>query len=202
MLSPTAEEVVLALPTPVVPVRHARSTIILGSLATVRESGRFSEYEARLSASHRDVLLNLVAGAWVPLDLAFAHYQACDELGFTRDQAVANGRATFDKTSGTLLGTVIRMAKEAGVSPWTIFPQYQRFWSRAYDGNGVAVYNLGPKEVRVDIVQSRLVESRYYRDALRGLLIGVTELFCTKAYVTERPGRLAPMSASFRMQWA
>jgi len=44
-----------------------------------------------------------------------AHYEACDGLELPVDQQVANGRSTFDKTSGTLMGTIIRMAKEAGV---------------------------------------------------------------------------------------
>jgi len=196
------EEVVLALPTPVIPIRNARSTVLIGSLASVREAGRFAEYEVQLTLAHREILLNLVAGTWVPIDIAYAHYDACDHLGFTPDQQVANGRSTFDKTSGTLLGTVIRMAKEAGVSPWTVFPQFQRFWSRGYDGNGISVYGSGPKEARMELVQSRLADSRYYRNALRGLVLGVTELFCKKAYVTERSGTRAPMSASFRVQWA
>jgi hypothetical protein len=199
---PPTEEVVLAMPTPIAPIRHARSTILLGSLATVREHGRGADYEARLSSAHREILVNLVAGVWVPIDVAYAHYDACEYLGFSVDQQVANGRSTFDKTSGTLLGTVIRMAKEAGVTPWNIIPQYQRFWSRAYDGNGVACFKLGPKEARVEVAQNRLCDSRYYRNALRGLLLGVTELFCAKAYVSERSGMRMPMGSSFRLQWA
>jgi len=190
------------MPTPIAPIRHARSTVLIGSIATIRESGRFAEYEARLSAAHRDILFNLVAGTWVPLDVAYAHYDACEYLSFPPEQQIANGRATFDKTSGTLLGTVIRMAKEAGVSPWNILPQYQRFWSRGYDGNGVAIFKLGPKEARIEVVQNRLCESRYYRNALRGLVLGVTDLFCTKSYASEKPGVRAPMAVTFRLQWA
>jgi hypothetical protein len=196
------DDVIMALPTPLLPIRHARSTVLLGSIATIRESGRLAEYEARLNPAHRDILFNLVAGTWVPVDIAYAHYDACEHLAFPVEQQVANGRATFDKTSGTLLGTVIRMAKEAGVTPWNILPQFQRFWSRGYDGNGVAVYRLGPKEARVDVVQNRLCDSRYYRNALRGLTAGVTEMFCSKAYVNERPGIRLPMGVSFRVQWA
>ena len=95
------------------PIRHARSTILIGSMATIRELGRISEYDARLSPAHRDILFNLVAGTWVPIDVAYGHYDACESLNLPVEQQVANGRATFDKTSGTLLGTVIRMAKEA-----------------------------------------------------------------------------------------
>jgi hypothetical protein len=190
------------MPKPVVPARHARSTVLIGSIASIREAGRFDEYAARLPPAYRDVLFNLVAGAWVPIDIALSHYEACETLGFPADQQVANGRSTFDRTSGTLLGTAIRMAKEGGVTPWTVFPYYQRFWERGYDGGGIGIVKTGPKEARVDLVAFRLADSRYYRNALRGLLTGVTELFCQKVYVTERPGMRHPASVMFRVQWA
>lgn len=78
------------------------------------------------------------------------------------------------------------MAKAGGMSPWSVFPYYQRFWERGYDGGGVRVIKRGPKEARVELVAFRLVDSRYFRSALRGLVTGVTELFSAKAYVAER----------------
>jgi hypothetical protein len=198
---PTSEDTVLALPTPVTPARHARSTVLLGSIATLREADRFDEYQARLPLEHRETLLNMVAGAWIPIDVALAHYETCNALALPLDRQVANGRATFDKTRGTLLGTMLRMARESGMTPWSVFPYYQRFWERGYDGGGIAVTRLGPKEARLDLVQFRLVECPYYRHAVRGLATGVLELFCQKAYVTERPGMRSPASVSFRMQW-
>jgi hypothetical protein len=134
--------------------------------------------------------------------VAFVHYETCDSLGLPVERQVANGRSTFDKTRGIFFGTMLRMAKESGVTPWTVSLSFQRFWERGYDGGGISVTKLGPKEGRVDIVQVRLCDCRYYRNALRGLLTGVLEPFCTKAYVTERPGMRAPASVSLRIQWA
>jgi hypothetical protein len=196
------EETILAFPAPVVPARHARSTVLIGSQTGLRERGHFDRYVSHLPPAHRETLLTMVAGAWLPIDVAIAHYDACEALGLPPDQQVALGRTTFDKTAGTLLGTAFRMARESGVTPWTVFPFYQRFWERGYDGGGLSVVKLGPKEARLDIVQVRVAECRYYRTALRGLAMGVLELFCQKAYVTERPGRRAPGSVCFRMQWA
>jgi hypothetical protein len=196
------EEIVLPFPNPIVPARHARSTILLGSQAAVRDAGRFEEYAALLRPTARDQLLNLVAGAWVPIELAAAHYEACEALGFPTDQQVQNGKATFDKTNVTLLGTVIRVAREAGVTPWGVVPHFQRFWERGYDGGGIGVWKTGPKEARMDIVRVPLNDSRYYRNAVRGLSIGVFGLFCAKAYSVERPGSRTPGSISLRIQWA
>jgi hypothetical protein len=197
-----ADETVLPLPTPLVAARHARSTVLLGSMAVVREAGRFDEYSARLPAEHREMLLGAIAGSWIPIDAALAHYETCEALNLPVDQQVQNGKAVFDKTRGTLLGTMLRMARESGISPWNVIPYFQRFWERGYDGGGLTVVRLGPKEARMDIVAFRLCDCRYYRNAVRGLTVGVLELFCTKAYVTERPGSRQASSMSMRMQWA
>ncbi len=196
------EDVVLPLPQPLVPARHARSTVLLSSIAGIREAGRYDDYVALLPVAYRPVLLGAVVGSWVPMSVAMVHYETCEALGFMVEQQVANGRSTFDKTRGIFLGTMLRMARESGVTPWSIIPYFQRFWERGYDGGGLRVTRLGPKEARMDIVQVPINDCRYYRNALRGLSLGVFELFCAKAYVAERPGPRAPGSASYRIQWA
>ena len=88
------------------------------------------------------------------------------------------------------------------MTPWSVMPHFQRFWERGYDGGGVRCTRLGPKEARLELVAVRVVDSRYYRNALRGLVMGVVELFCNKAYATESPGKRGPGTVSYRVQWA
>jgi len=175
--------------------------VLLGSIASIREAGRFDDYAARLPAAHKETLLGAVAGTWIPIDVAFVHYEVCESLGLSPERQIANGRATFDKMRGIFLGTMVHMARESGVTPWTVCPLFQRFWERGYDGGGISIVKLGPKEARMELVQFRLGDSRYYRNALRGLATGVFELFCKKAYVSETPGRRTPASVAFRVQW-
>jgi hypothetical protein len=143
-----------------------------------------------------------VAGAWIPIDIALSHYRACEGLNLAPEQQVANGRHTFDKTRGTLMGTLVRMAKAGGMTPWTVYPHFQRFWLRGYDGGGIRVTRIGPKEARLELVAFPLNDSRYYRHALRGLVMAVTELFCTKSYMIEKTTGRAPGTVSYRLQWA
>jgi hypothetical protein len=201
VLSPS-EEVILPMPSPVRVARHARTTVLLGSISCIRELGRFDEYVTHLPDADRKQLLDAVVGAWLPIEVAFSHYSACDALNFPVDQQVLNGRVTFDKSRGTLLGTIVKMAAQGGMTPWSVFPFFQRFWERAYDGGGVRIVKTGPKEARLELVAVRIADSRYYRNALRGLVMGVTELFCTKAYATETPGKRGPGTVSLRVQWA
>ena len=173
----------------------------MASIETVRGRGLFAEYERALPEQHKETLLDAIAATWIPLDAALAHYAACDSLGLTADQHVQCGRSTFDGARGTLLGTAVRMARGAGLTPWTFLPLLQRFWDRGFDGGAVTVSRAGPKDAYVTLVQCAVIASPYFRNGLRGLLAALMELTCTKAYVTDR----RPTSAttlSFRVQWA
>ncbi len=199
---PVALVTVLARPPLVVAASHARSTLLLGSIASLRDAGQLDEYRAALPAAHREILLSGVAGTWIPIEVAAAHYESCDRLCIPADQQLQNGRSTLDKTRGTIAGTVTRMARETGLTPWGVFPHFQRFWSRAFDGGAVCVAKLGPKEALVEVVGCPLADSLYFRNALRGMILGVTELFCRKAYVSEKAGARPWDSVSYRAQWA
>lgn len=193
-------EVILPFPAHIRPVRAIRSTVVVSSFAVLRQRGLFDAYTVALPPESREHLVHVVAAAWIPLDLALVHYAACDSLGLAPDTIAELGRGVFDRIRGTLLGTTVRMAKGAGVTPWTVLPQLQRFWDRAYQGGGLSVTRLGPKEARGDVVQARICESPYFRHALEGLLAGVLELFCQKAYVSILPAR-PPAGVSYKMQW-
>jgi hypothetical protein len=183
------------------PLRHARSTILLSSINVIRASSHWDAYLAALPPAYRGALLDAVAGTWVPIEAALAHYRACDGLNLPVDVQLANGRGTFERAGATIFGTITKMAREVGVTPWTLLPHMQRFWDRGYDGGGISVVEVGPKEARIEGIQVRLLESRYYRNALRGLLSAVLGMFTVKVYIVERPNVHGDDSAVYRAQW-
>ena len=193
-------DLVLDFPSPIAPVRHVRSTVMLGSVQSIRDAGHYDAYLAALDPAQRNPLLDAVVGMWMPLEVARAHYAACDALRLSPESQAELGRATFEKTKGTLLGTSVRMAQNVGVTPWTVLPFFQRFWLRGYDGGGVRIATTGPKEALVDLVESELLASTYHRNALRGLVGVIIAMFCQKVYITERPPRRAS-TIHFRVQW-
>ena len=201
-MPPPSVETLLPFPATVRPLNAARSTILLGSIAVIREAGRFDAYSALLPQEFCAPLFEAIAGTWIASSVALAHYRTCDLLDFSVDQQVANGRRTFERAGAVFFGTMMRMAKGAGVTPWTFLPHLQRFYERGYDGGGVAVYRVGPKEAHLAVVELGVCESRYYRTALRGLVGAMVEMFCNKAYLVElRPPR-GPRSMTLRVQWA
>ena len=72
-------------------------------------------YLAALPAKFQPEVVGAVAGMWLPVEVAFAHYEACSSLKLSREARLAMGRAVEEKIARTLLGTTVRMAREVGV---------------------------------------------------------------------------------------
>jgi hypothetical protein len=199
------EETLVPLPMPRAQIASAtrfRSTWIVSSLAALRESGHFDRYLIKLGFDHRDAILETVAGAWLPMTTARAHYDACDLLGLSLEEQLEMGRAVGKRTQASLLSTVVKAARGIGITPWGILPQVPRLWMRGIDGGGgAAVHRLGPKEARAEFVGCELLDVQYFRNAIRGVLLGSSTLFCERGYVHELPQRRAG-DVAFRLQWA
>jgi hypothetical protein len=182
-------------------MRQVRSTLLVSSLGAVRRAGHFDQYIARLDPSYRKLIVEAVAFAWFPVAVASAHYAACDGLNLSSEDKITIGRMTGSSIRDHLTRAAARVAKNVGMTPWTIFEQFPRFWARAFDGGGVGVQKVGPKEAIITYAQCVLLESRYFRGALKGVALGLVESVCTKAYMTEVKGG-ASSSATYRLQWA
>ena len=196
-------EQIIPLPAPRAQIPNAtrfRSTWIVSSLQSLRESGQFDRYLAALPIEHKEMLLECVAGVWLPMAAAKAHYLACDSLGLTLEEQLSMGRTVGGRAQGTLLATVVKTARGAGVTPWTIMPQFHRLWVRGIEGGAAAVTRIGPKEARAEFVACELLDIAYFRNALRGILLGSSTLFCRKAYIHELPNR-RPSDVTFSLQW-
>jgi hypothetical protein len=191
---------VLAFPSPTLPVTRVRSTVLLASVASLRDRGHFAAYAARLPHGLHETIVDNIAGVWVPVEDALAHYTACDDLALYAEAQRKLGEATWERTKGTLLGTVVRLARTAGATPWTFFPKFQRFWSRAYDGGGVRVLRVWPKDAQIDCVENVLFTSGYYRNAVRGLVSEVIRLFAATAVVRERAATRSS-AVTMHAQW-
>jgi hypothetical protein len=101
----------------------------------------------------------------------------------------------------TILGAAVRLAKTAGVTPWTIYGQLDRFWSRIAVGGAIGVVKLGPKEARASLEQCPVIAIPYFRNAVGGVLWGITDLFCQRAFVREVPRMRTATLAAYRSQW-
>jgi hypothetical protein len=177
-----------------------RSTWILASHRSLRDAGVFDRYLANVPSAYRADLLELVAGAWIPMAAARAHYAACDRLGLTVDEQLGMGQSVGGYVQRTVLATLVKAARGAGVTPWTIMPHFDRLWRRAVDGGSAEVFRLGPKEARAVFTGCELLEFTYFRNGLRGVLLRSGALFASKGFIHEIAAKQRD-EVEFRMQW-
>jgi hypothetical protein len=201
---PEVEEF-LALPLPrdrITLITQVRSTLLASSVRALQTRGDFERYLTVLPAELHERITQMVAGVWIPLEIAQAHYTACNQLGYGPTEFAEMGRDVGSRIHTSILSTVVAMAKNAGVTPWTIFAQFRRFWERIMVGGGIGVTKIGPKEAHVEVVGCPLVSIPYYRSAQRALFLGLIELFCTKAYASDVSRALTLTSMTYRFAWA
>jgi hypothetical protein len=202
---PPAEEVVLPFPAPSrarVPMcTHVKGTWVTSVVNTFRAQSFFDEYVRLLAPEARDVVLGAVTGDWVDIGVLLAHYEACDRLRLPAEEILRIGREASQHAQGSLLSVTARAAARAVMTPWTMLGQLQRFWNRLFHGGGAAVFKLGPKEARAELVQFPGCRYRHCQIATRGVLQTIAEIFCQRAYVIDLPKYATPTQMAVRIAW-
>jgi hypothetical protein len=200
-----ALEPLVALPTDpeaLAPVTRIRSTLLTSSLKTLDERGLRDRYFQRLAQEHHGSIRDLIAGVWVPTETAVAHYRACDALGLSPVEQLEIGLLVGQKIQGTLLGTLVTLTKQAGATPWTFLGRLNRLYDRLVIGGGLAVYRVAAKEAVVSAYNVPLFAIPYFATAWRGVIQGLCELFCSKAYVKSGTLATGGKKMTYVVSWA
>lgn len=183
--------------------QNVRGSLIASSLQTLKELGHYEHYLTRLPAAHRESVLFALASSWLPLELAEAHYQACDDMKLEDAQVVALGEAVSKRIMGTFLGTLFRTGRTVGAAPtpWLVLGQYHRVCERIIDGGRFMVTELGPKDA---IVQTRglpLFRFRYFRTATLGMFRGGVGMFSKSCVARELSARSSRDCLTVSLRW-
>jgi hypothetical protein len=181
-------------------VTHVRSSAIVTAQALLRESGKFADYTEGLPPEVRPAVFGIVPGTWVPIDTALAHHRAMDTLRLPPSEQMTLATGSGEKMQGALTGTIFRMSREVGITPWTLMPHSQRIWDRMCRGGDISVERLGPKEAMVRMYGLPLFSCSYFRVAMRCVLQKGLSLWCTRGYVIEVAWTSTTLT--FREAWA
>jgi hypothetical protein len=170
-------EILVAHEAQIAPVTHMRSTLVQMSLAGLRERGHFELWRERLEPAVRAEILESVGPQWLTVDLAFAHYTACDSLGLAQQEIEALGGMAGERMRNTFLGNILRMGNQIGITPFTPVPHVARAWPRGFQGGSLQVAKLGPKDCEFEVRGLSLGRIPYFREAYVGLLREAVRLF-------------------------
>ncbi|MCS6760213.1 MAG: hypothetical protein MO852_15755 [Candidatus Devosia euplotis] len=183
-------------------VTKVRSTLLASSLQSLQEHGLGDAYRAVLPTEHQHIFTETVAMGWLPVDLAVAHYRACDTLGLTPQQIREVGASVGMRVQGSFLGTVARGAARAALTPWTLLARGDRVWERVFVGGGTTVYRDGPKDASVDIFDIPLCPSPYFRIGFSGVFQQGLAAVCRSMQVRTQWQERDPHQMTLRISWA
>lgn len=147
------------------PIRHVKSTVICASIESIRTLGKFDAYTRLLAPAHAGQVLGAIAGTWLPIEAGVAHYAACDALELDRDVIASIATASIRRMQQSVFNTLALLAQHAGADPWTILAAYPRLWNRHFDGGGVTVTRLGPKDALCELRDLPFCRFPYFRTA-------------------------------------
>lgn len=178
-----------------------RSTLLVSSMQTLRSHGLFDAYVSRIDVVHRDTLLSLIAGTWVPIALGDAHYTAAGKLGLDDKTIDSYGAEVAERSNRTVFSLVVKISRQTGVTPWTAFQRAHRLREMTWQGSDLAIYRLGPKEARFDWVGIPYASHPYYVASFGGFLRGLTQLFSPTVYTRLVAKGSSATSISYRISW-
>lgn len=181
------------------PIRRVKSTLICSSIETLKTLGHFDAYRSHLEPAAAGDILDAVAGTWLPIDTGTAHYAACDALGLDRAGIAAIGTASIHRLQHSVFNTLGLLAQQVGANPWTVFPAYPRLWSRHFDGGGVTVTKLGPKDALCELRDLPFCRFPYFRIAHAAQVRFGTSRFASTVHVREHAA--TANSLSLAVSW-
>ena len=82
------------------PVTAVRNALLQSSLAEVREHGYFERYAQPIPADALQELSSNLGPGWVSIDLAHAHYAACDGMKLGADELDRIGESVGKRVRG------------------------------------------------------------------------------------------------------
>ena len=169
-------------------VKHVRSTLISSSVQTLRENNLFDRYLSSLPKQYHDAILLTIAPTWMPVEVAMAHYGACDALSLADGDLERIGESVSGRIMGTFLGTIVRSSRNVGATPLIPLRQYDRLWSRLMSGGSCIVKQTGPKDAVVQSHGVPMFEYRYFRVAYHGVVRGSIGMFAKKVLTRSLAG--------------
>jgi hypothetical protein len=178
-----------------------RSTVILTSLRALRARAHFDRYMQALDEKYRDDILAITGGHWLAMDIARAHYLACDALALERGVIEDIGTESGRVLNHTVLAVVVKLSREAGASPWTALKHTNRLVGRTWQGSTCGVFKVGPKEARLEWVGQPVASIPYFRTAFGGFILGALQLFGRVVFVREIPRYCTSTTLGYRCSW-
>jgi hypothetical protein len=184
------------------PCTAVRNVVIQSSIAQLQDAGYYDRYLSIIDPQVLKDLLSSFSPGWTPIELAQAHYAACDKLELTQEEQAALGQRIGSRLQETVLVSAAKRTRDSAFDLWTATGQLHRMWARLYQGGSVQVVKLGPKDKLVELRAFSLSRYRYYRNAqLAGIGAAYEALGARVEWLKVVSYNLARDELTFHFSW-
>jgi hypothetical protein len=196
------KEIFLPFRSPTPPLaQQVRSTVILNGMQTLRAHGVYSRYVDLIAPDSREALMALVAGEWISIDLAAAHYRAAERLGLDTALVESFGAEVADRLYKTVLSSIPALSKKEGVTPWSAYALAHQNTDVNWRGSDAMVVREGPRQALYEWAGQPLAAIPYFVRSFGGFMRALCSLFCAKATYRLVDERCNATTISVRLTW-
>jgi hypothetical protein len=200
-MSDDAREIVFAHDERATPAVAVKNVVLQSSLAELKVHGFYERYVQAMEPATLDALLSSIGPGWIPIELALAHYKACDNMVLSAEESSRVGSGVGARLQQTSLISTAKRTRSTDFDLWQGMPQLQRIWSRLYQGGSTQVVKLGPREMLLECRKYRLDRFQYFR---RGQVAAFQAVF--ESMGTDSMVRIMSYSAQreetvYRVSW-
>ncbi len=164
-MPPTAgtREILIPHTPTALPLSAVRNVFIQSSLAGLKANGYYERYAKLMDPGVLSQLQSSLGPGWVPVELATAHYEACDGLMLSAQELNEIGGQVGHRLQESVLVTSAKRARDADFDMWDVMLALHRMWGRLYQGVSVQVVKLGAREKLIETRGLSLFRFHYYR---------------------------------------
>lgn len=164
LTAPTgAREVLIPHARTALPLSAVRNVFIQSSLAGLKANGYYDRYTKLMDPGVLAQLQSSLGPGWVRVELATAHYEACDGMMLSAQELNEIGGQVGNRLQESVLVTSAKRVRDADFDMWDVMLSLHRMWGRLYQGVSVQVVKLGPREKLIETRGLSLFRFHYYR---------------------------------------
>jgi hypothetical protein len=186
---------------PIEPVTHARSTFIVAAMQMLRTHDLFARYGEALAPGFREQILSLVAGMWIPVELAIEHYRAADRLDIHPLTIDAIGNEVAQRTFKNAVSSAFKRLNRSDVTPWDIFAFSHENNDQHWRGGDRQIIREGPRQALYEWAGQPCASVPYFNKSVAAFVRALINHTCLRAHQRIVQERCSETTLSVRFSW-
>jgi hypothetical protein len=185
-------------------VTHVRGSLLITVMQLLKEMGEWDSFLRQLSKEHHDTVHYSLAASWIDVTQFGACIDALDRVFVTEAQQAQLGQVLGTKIVHSLFGSLLSSIKPVGAESgiMLVMKHGERMYSRVYQGGGLIVTQVGPKDLHHELHGLPFASARCFQVMhaafMRGMFLTLARM-CVVRKAAARSGQ--PQAVALSISW-